>query len=94
MKKNLPDSHGIKKRTIMKRLEKNRSTFVYENSTKGLTSPLLTIEKDAVALIIAMSKCRQSLNVSQGVELINSLIKNTRHEKISSAGNDYTVSHH
>ena len=50
---------------------------MYENSTKGLTSPLLTIEKDAVALIIAMSKCRQSLNVSQIVELISSLIKNT-----------------
>ena len=65
---------------IQKRLER-KNYFIPFNSPKGPTSPLTDIEDDVVALILAMSKCRQSLNVSQGLQLINDIIFKTQHQK-------------
>jgi hypothetical protein len=61
---------------IQKRLER-KNYFIPFNSPKGPTSPLTDTEDDVVALILAMSKCRQSLNVSQGLQLINDIIFKT-----------------
>ena len=78
--RNLPIEHNINKRMIQKRLER-KNYFIPFNSPKGPTSPLTGIEDDVVALILAMSKCRQSLNVSQGLQLINDIIFKTQHQK-------------
>ena len=48
---------------------------------RGHTSPLLSIEKAAVATIIQMCRIRQSLSASQGVALVNSLIEGGEEQK-------------
>ena len=55
-----------------------KQTVVVNTPHSGLTSPLISIEPQIVAILIQMAQIRQCLNPSEAVQLINSLIKGTQ----------------
>ena len=72
-KYNLEGKHKVQTSTIKSRLKSNRKLIVEQ---EGNTSPLIKIEKIAVELLIRCGEMNQPLSCEQGLDLIQSLVKN------------------
>ena len=78
-KRNIEDKQ-ITLNCIKQRLKQNRNAYV-TNLAPGPTSPLHDVETVGIQLIITMSRVGQSFTSGQGLELMNSLIKDTPHQE-------------
>lgn len=78
-KYNLPDETEIQKRTIIRRIERNKM-FVMVHERQGAPSPLAPIEPSIVELVISMSKIRQCLSSPEIKDLVNSCIDGTDYQ--------------
>ena len=71
---NLPEDTEMKEEIIWQRLKRGAIFCV---NGKCYSSPLLPLEPTFVSIIIQMAHIHQCLTPSQGLCLVNSLIKNT-----------------
>jgi hypothetical protein len=77
-KYNLPDETEIQKRTIIRRIERNKMFVMVVHERQGAPSPLAPIEPSIIELlVISMSKIRQCLSSPEIKDLVNSCIDGT-----------------
>jgi len=77
----LDDSVEIKHRTVWERLRRN---ILQPVRKPGPKSPLAELEDTIIDIAIQMCRCRQPLTTSEGLVLVNSLIKGTKYETMVS----------
>ena len=74
----LPEKYCIKKQTVHSRLPVSRKTLV---ANHGFVSPMIRMEGYFVNIFFTLSAMRQPSNETEGVQLINSMVKRTFTEK-------------
>ena len=77
--RNILSNVEIKKAAIDRRMQ--RGNLILSNNNWGSESPLAPCECYFFDMIMKLSRCRHSIAASEGLELINSLIKKTEIEK-------------
>jgi hypothetical protein len=70
--------YNVTKSCIRQRVQKNK---LERSKTRGTISPMAPVENYIVSLMTQMAKMRQPINVSEGLELANSLIEGTEWEQ-------------
>lgn len=79
--RNLPDDFEIKIGTIRQRLLRKKLTVEAHEMNGGNLTPLAPIEPYVAQVVLYMSKIRKSLTPSEIADFVNSVIKDTEHQK-------------
>lgn len=80
-KRNLPESFEIKRSTVKKRIQRNKTVVDAHEKKGGVDTPLADIEPIIVEMVLCMSKMRQPLTSTEIIQLVNSSIEGTEYQQ-------------